>query len=128
MRDLLLILLGMALVPLAEFIWAVFKHIAIIIRAFWTKRRKHIPILWRWLMIGTKHSLGGIIIALIIVAGLWYWLHLDDINTQNEMEQKQSQLIENMNKNTKDITDRLDKLINTLEAQNVSDNSTNSAK
>lgn len=107
MRDIILILLGIAIFPLAEFIWAVFKHIFLIIHAYWTKRRKRIPVLWRALMRGGKRSLGGFITALIIVGLLGWWVYNDSQNSEHNDELRQQQLINTMNQNTQDIINAL---------------------
>jgi hypothetical protein len=128
MRDIILILLGIAIVPLAQFIWAVFKHITIIINAFWTKRRKRTRLLWDGLVMGTKHSLGGFIVALIIVGLLGWWISNDSQKAELNDALRQQRLIETMNKNTQDIINVLQNnqnaLIDAIQQGGINDNTT----
>lgn len=64
-------------------------------------------------MAGIKNSLLGIIISIVIIIGIGYSLHLDSANLESLAEERHEELIE-----------KLDNLIDILEARNAGNTTT----
>jgi len=79
-------------------------------------------------MQGVRTSWKRAIVATVIAVSALFWLHTIESNTQEQIEQRNTELIEtitNTNSELKqELIDRLDKLIVIMEANNATGNST----